>query len=275
MISAWPQNGSPSTIMDAAPGKKHPNYWILNLIGYGLAKFEDSLTQALGFPTKEALYRDLIGRGVASTRGTIKNRQDLFNPMVRGTGGWWQHQGRYTHRKLHLDSLFGSLTHQGYAEMLLHYLDAEFPQPGIFPRLAPPVIHSMFRQLQETGAQAEVFFLNHYRQIAPFASSTIEDARLFGDGYDFQLSDGNQYWVAEVKGIKTRQGAVRLTANEFAKAEEFRERFCLVVVSDLDSEPAMVPVFNPIDQIAFTRQVRATEQVQYLSPLLRWTARVA
>ena len=32
---------------------KHQNYEILNLIGYGLAKFESDLVSALGFKTKE------------------------------------------------------------------------------------------------------------------------------------------------------------------------------------------------------------------------------
>lgn len=35
--------------MDADPGHRHPNYVALNLVGYGLAKFEERLITALGF----------------------------------------------------------------------------------------------------------------------------------------------------------------------------------------------------------------------------------
>ena len=69
--------------MNKPSGARHKNYEILNLIGYGLAKFEGDLVAALGFKTKSALFNHLIRRGVAETRGTLKNRQDLFNPLVR------------------------------------------------------------------------------------------------------------------------------------------------------------------------------------------------
>jgi len=81
--------------MDLEPGQRHPNYVGLNLVGYGLAKFEYEMIAALGFKSKAELYRDLISRGLAKTRGTLKNRQDLFNPLVRGGKiGWWQNGWR-------------------------------------------------------------------------------------------------------------------------------------------------------------------------------------
>ena len=36
---------------------KHHNYEILNLIGYGLAKFESDLVSALGFKTKRLSHK--------------------------------------------------------------------------------------------------------------------------------------------------------------------------------------------------------------------------
>lgn len=54
------------------PGTRHANYEILNLLGYGLAKFDSDLVSILGFKTKSALFNHLIARGVASSRGTIK-----------------------------------------------------------------------------------------------------------------------------------------------------------------------------------------------------------
>ena len=47
---------------------KHQNYEILNLIGYGLAKFESDLVSALGFKTKEfkAEYCLALQRGFSA-----------------------------------------------------------------------------------------------------------------------------------------------------------------------------------------------------------------
>jgi hypothetical protein len=69
--------------MNKPSGVKHDDYEILNLVGYGLAKYEKPLIAALGVPTKSALYLHLIQRGVSETVGTLKNRQDLFNPRAR------------------------------------------------------------------------------------------------------------------------------------------------------------------------------------------------
>ena len=60
---------------------KHKNYEILNLIGYGLAKFNDPFVKEFGFKTKTEFYEYVIRCGVAETIGTVKNRQDLFENL--------------------------------------------------------------------------------------------------------------------------------------------------------------------------------------------------
>ena len=149
--------------MNKPSGVKHDNYEVLNLVGYGLAKFEKDLIAAMGFQTKSSLYVDPIQRRVAKTVGTLKNRQDLFNPLVRGgRTGWWQNGDRYLHRKILLDSLFGSLDASGYAAMLFDYLRAFFPLPTQTAIPLTPILMSRFRQMQETGREAELIFITAY-----------------------------------------------------------------------------------------------------------------
>ena len=248
--------------MDSETGSRHPNYVILNLVGYGLAKFESELTALLGFRSKAEFFRELILRKLARTRGTLKNRQDLFNPLVRGgKTGWWQNGDRYLHRKTLLDSFVGELDAISYAAMLTKYLRSEFPLPGEAKQLLPPIMKSQFQRLQETGAEAELFFMLNYRQIEQFADSSIADGRQLGDGYDFQLTSGEMYWLVEVKGLRASAGGIRLTEKEFGKAEEFRSRFCLIVVTNLDKRPVISPVFNPLERLNFTRRKTVVEQL--------------
>jgi hypothetical protein len=42
---------------------RHENYEILNLIGYGLAKFALDFVQAFGFRTKTVFYESMISKG--------------------------------------------------------------------------------------------------------------------------------------------------------------------------------------------------------------------
>ena len=263
--------------MKKPTGHRHVNYDVLNLVGYGLAKFEFGLVAALGFKTKSELFKSLIARKVAETRGTLKNRQDLFNPLVRGTKvGWWQDGDRYLHRKTLLDSLFGDLDAQGYSTMLENYLQTYFPIAGELVKPIVPILKSKFRQLQETGNEAEMFFMNNYRTIAPFAEGSLQDARLFGDGYDFQIAVKNEYFLAEIKGVRGNTGGIRFTNNEFGKAEEFREKFCLAVVSNLETVPRiklsldikqglwksvdMRTKRNPLHEFKFSKHLIQSEQ---------------
>lgn len=257
--------------MSKPSGVRHDNYEILNLIGYGLAKYETELTQALGFTTKADLYKSMISRGVATTTGTLKNRQDLFNPLVRNTKvGWRQNQDKYLHRKLLLDSLFGQLDAAEYAALVENYLFAHFPVAGEVEKRIAPILKSKFRQLQETGQEAELYFMNNYRSIVQFADATLDDARLFGDGYDFQITVKSSHMLAEVKGVRGPVGGIRLTKNEYEKAIEFESNFCLVVVSRLESTPRISALFDPTKLLPLLKKTIASEQVYYTSPSRRW-----
>jgi hypothetical protein len=79
---------------------KHENYEILNLIGYGLAKFDLDFVREFGFKTKQEFFLYIVSIGIAETLGTVKNRQDLFDPFFDNPRkGWWQKGDTYIHRK--------------------------------------------------------------------------------------------------------------------------------------------------------------------------------
>jgi len=257
--------------MSKLSGTRHGNYEILNLIGYGLAKFEKALIANLGFQTKTAMFAQLIKRGVAKTVGTLKNRQDLFNPLVRGTKvGWWQNGDRYLHRKILLDSLFGDLDALEYAILLNFHLKSKFPIEGERPSPITPILKSKFRQLQETGSEAELFFMSTYRKLSPLKNGVLEDARLFGDGYDFQIALAQSFILVEVKGIRGHAGGIRLTENEYLKAAEYKSEYCLAVVSKLESRPQIALFFDPLTSVKLTKQSVVRNQVFYTSPSRRW-----
>ena len=102
---------------------KHKNYEILNLIGYGLAKFNEEFIYEFGFKTKSAFYEYCIEIGISETVGTVKNRMDLFDPFFpNNRQGWHQKGDAYIHRKLLIDSLFGNENVTGYSNIVKLYL---------------------------------------------------------------------------------------------------------------------------------------------------------
>ena len=65
----------------------------------------------------------------------------------------------------------------------------------------------------------------------------MADARLFGDGYDFQIQIDSRFVLTATKGIRSTYGSVRLTENEYSKAQEYKDDYGLVVVSNLGVLP--------------------------------------
>jgi hypothetical protein len=138
------------------------------------------------------------------------------------------------------------------------------------PKPIVPILKSKFRQLQETGSEAELFFMNNFKTLERFKDGKLKDARLFGDGYDFQITIAPAYVLAEVKGVRGASGEIRLTENEFIKTDEFKEDYCIAVVSQLETVPRISVFFDPLKVLPFTKQTIASEQVFYSAPSRRW-----
>lgn len=249
---------------------KHENYELLNLIGYGLAKFNMDFVKEFGFKTKTAFYEHVVTLKIAETTGTVKNRQDLFDPFFdSGRKGWWQKGDAYIHRKILIDSLFGDLNVSQYAGMVKIYIQSSFGEVEKTATISP-VMKSRFKQLQITGQEAELYFMHNYKSIDTFSNGTLDDARLFGDGYDFQIQVTEKYFLAEIKGVRASSGSIRLTENEFTKANEYKNEYGLIVVSNLADLPKMTAVFNPIESLALTKKVVSQSQTTYHSEYVSW-----
>jgi hypothetical protein len=250
---------------------KHRNYEVLNLIGYGLAKFGNDFLREFGFSTKTAFYNFCVKNGVANTAGTIKNRMDLFDHFFPESGrkGWWQKGDAYIHRKVYIDSLFGDEDVAGYANVVKLYLREKLKLKDIDIKESP-IIKSRFKQMQETGLEAELYFLNNYQTIDIFKGGAIEDARLYGDGYDFQINVSNIYLLAEVKGVRGKNGSLRFTNNEYKKALEYKNDYILSVVVNLNELPTLKVIRNPVKNLEFKKVERYSQvQVEYqlISPI--------
>ena len=130
---------------------------------------------------------------------------------------------------------------------------------------------SKFKQLQSTGQEAELFFMNNYKSIDAFKDCAIEDARLYGDGYDFQLSTSSNFYLTEIKGVRYHAGNIRLTKNEYGKADRNRSIYFLVVISNLIEAPKMNCILNPLENISFKeRKTLSKIQLEYHTGNIKW-----
>ncbi len=240
---------------------KHENYEILNLIGYGLSKFDNELIKQFGFSTKISFYQFFVDNKIVETASTVKNRMDLFDPFFPSNGrqGWWQKGDAYIHRKILIDSLFGNENVEGYANIIKTYLKDKFPieeaNLGDIYYQEVPIIQSKFKKLQETGLEAELFFMNNYDSVDIFKDGSIEDARLYGDGYDFQVSVNEHLYLAEIKGVRESKGKFRLTENEYKQALKHKDNYIVSVILNLNQSPTVLTIENPIKNLSFDERI--------------------
>ena len=103
-----------------------------------------------------------------------------------------------------------------------------------------------------------------------FQNCKIEDARIFGDGYDFQIIKGSDFLLAEVKGVKMEVGSIRMTKNEFEKAKEYQNAYFLVVVSNLAEVPKITPIENPVKRLKLKENKIISSQINYHSESIKW-----
>ena len=243
---------------------------IMNLIGYGLAKFDQSFVSEFGMSSKSALARYLVQMGLANTTKAVSNRMDSFDPYFdNGRRGWYQRNQR-EHIKLFIDSILGDEDVRGFANAVKMFISEFDSTIELQTHTITPIQKSRFKQLQETGKEAEFYFINNYRLIPLLAQGQIEDARLWGDGYDFQISLNSSFYLAEVKGVRDDVGAIRMTQGEYNKAIEYKDNYILVVVCNLARTPRFSIYTNPVNKIQFTPQIIQTTQTNYITNNIHW-----
>lgn len=254
---------------------RNPNYEVLSLIGYGLAKFDNVFHREFGCASKQAFFRTLVARGIAKTEDVVKSYQDIFDPFFPNKRpGWWDRQAYYRHRKIYIDFLFGHLDVAGYAEAVKPHIVGEGEAGEGVPQVAP-LVKSQFQSMLMTGLEAEFYFMAHYERVARFAGGELADARMLGDGYDFQIRCRGRYFLAEVKGVKRKAGRIRLTEKEYCQAKAYGDSYGIVVVSNLAGQPWLTPIFNPTAERAARKlglraHARAQPVTEYLSASLAW-----
>lgn len=243
---------------------KHKNYEILNLLGYGLSKFNIDFIKEFGFKTKTSFFDYFVKLGIVETASVVKNRMDLFDPFFPNERkGWWQKGDAYIHRKLLIDSLFGNENVKQYSNIVKLFLKEEYDVKN-FVVSVKPIVKTRFKSMQKTGLEAELYFMNNFDSINVFKNGVIEDARLYGDGYDFQIDVNNSSFLTEIKGIRSKKGRFRLTENEFLKAKEYRKDYIITVVLNLDDAPTFLTIDNPLENLNFTKKViKSKESKEY------------
>jgi len=95
-----------------------------------------------------------------------------------------------------------------------------------------------------------------------FKDGKLEDARLYGDGYDFQIDVAHNSFLAEVKGVREKQGRFRLTENEYQKALECKNDYIITLILNLNDIPRILIIENPTKNLVFEEIIVQSKAVK-------------
>jgi hypothetical protein len=96
--------------------------------------------------------------------------------------------------------LFGeNIDVKSFSDIVKLYLKKDFNVEEVETIEVSLIIKSKFKQLQETGQEAELYFKKNFQQLEIFKNGSLEDARLLGNGYDFQIQIETKYFLVDVK----------------------------------------------------------------------------
>ncbi|MDR1034289.1 MAG: DUF3883 domain-containing protein [Bifidobacteriaceae bacterium] len=160
-----------------------------------------------------------------------------------------------------INGLFGTENVKEYADVIKLFLHDNYDIKVSFEKIKP-IVRTRFKKLQQTGFEAEQYFILHFREIELFSKGVSTDARLYGDGYDFQIDVGENSFLTEIKGIRKEKGKFRLTENEYDKANEYKTDYFIVLVMNLESNPTFKTINNPLESLSFEKRIITPRQTK-------------
>jgi len=229
------------------------------LAGLYLSKYDKRALVALGCSGVCQAF-NILGYSLGAGPASIKNYRDEFDHEIRKTHPHHPREGWKRPLKTRSQDLyerFSDLAFDTFTDLIKGFLIPSLKKEKLLSNVTKQLVSLNLAQRLMTGQAAEAYFKVHYSSITAFNNFGLEDVTSCGCGYDFHLSCQSDFYCVEVKGLGTNTGSILMTENEYAIADEVKERYCLFVVRNFQTSPTHSLFFNPIrSNLSFKPQLR-------------------
>ncbi len=243
------------------------------IVSYFLARCDERAYAALGYGSQLATHR-AIASILDVKHNTVKNWRDEFDSVVSNSRRGWHQRSLRPSRAEVLDR-FGDLSDQGLEflvkDILMrtdHQVEVEIAAPLLTPSEnddADEEIRNVGSQRAETGKRAEEIFVDHFNRQRLLLHGALRDCRTLGEGYDFEIVDGEQTIAVEVKGLADGAGGISMTSREWLAARAWKENYIIALVLRVYSTPEIVLLRNPGYRLAPRLSVVQVAQERWLT----------
>lgn len=221
------------------------------IIAYYLSRFDRDAWKSLGY-SSFADATQKIGKILEIKPTTIKNMRDEFDPYHENArAGWHQRELRGSRQKT-MQALQDLDQHSLYEIVIEIIKNPDFRQSAenedllsIFSDRKDKPNREQFVFRGRTGIKAEEFFMDYFSKFGKPYPGTLIDRRQDGGGYDFEIKSNEGIYYVEVKGLTGSDGGILFTDKEWTTAKAKKERYILILVSELGGEPVVKTIENP------------------------------
>lgn len=223
------------------------------IVAYYLSKFDRIAYEQLGFKSIQATH-DEVALLLDVKPNSVKNMRDGFDPIHDNNRvGWYQRPLRPSRAKV--VDFFQNLSEEELRDVVFEILtNPSFAASEDFNEIVAQISErekghkgkTVFIVRGPTGRKAEELFMGFHEAHAVPEPGELRDARDLGCGYDFALSTDSGLLQIEVKGLDGDSGGLTFTSKEWDTARKQGNKYYLVIVRNVSSEPSFQIIQNPI-----------------------------
>lgn len=233
----------------------------VRIVAYYLSKYGEKALDHLGYDKYNVAYKD-IGNRLGYKAASIKNRRDDFDVINdNNRRGWWQKE--LSKLSLEVFEEFGYLSEDALAEIVMEILHGKFEYINTFLELSEHKEEQEYNNGGITGRKAEELFRDYFNSgnLSDFKGNLI-DTRDKGCGYDFKLVEDSVV-AFEVKGLSAESGGVSFTDKEWSVAKRLRDKYNLVIISNVFTTPKIKVIEDPYGKITPKKRINTVISVNW------------
>lgn len=236
------------------------------LIGLFLSKFDKRGIASLGLHSFTEAF-NVLGLAIGAKPASIKNYRDEFDPYFpNNRQGWHKREFREYCKTIYKE--YSDLDFLTFQNLIKSFTIDNYDIEEIIAQTDDSESLNAVAKRLLTGNAAEKYFINNYNSIVNFDGFHLKQTTNLGCGFDFKLSNDNDFFCVEVKGISKSSGNILITEKEYKMAEIYNEKYCLFVVKNFVEKPFHEFFFNPLSSnLVFKRTETQITQINYSSTI--------
>lgn len=231
--------------------------------GLFLSRFSKKALEAFGFTSYRQAY-NVLGYSLGVRPNSINNYRDEFDPFFdNGRQGWHNREQRDYCKSIMIDSK--DLTFEQFVFIINSYLSNNGICLEDIANVSPTRVPTFSAQRLVTGKAAEQYFEQNYQSVTEFSGYSLKNTTALGCGFDYKLTNVENRYYVEVKGLNEKTGNILMTEKEHDIASELKDKYCLFVVRNFREKPIHQCYFNPLNcgEIIFTKREQQTLITSY------------